>query len=155
MSQALGLATHLLVFSYPREENLMSFETTLYTRLVTVAQSGRTISRDEVACLLDLDLATTEGRQALGHALDDLAFKENAAGRPLLSAVVVQPEIGYPTKDFFLLARELGLNTSGDDRSYYYFELKRVHSYWKQNQPIPAAIPLQAPAETPAVLALH
>jgi hypothetical protein len=133
----------------------MSIETILYDRLVEVAQSGRIIGRDEVACLLGLDLATPEGRQALGRALDDLAFKENAAGRPLLSAVVVQPEIGYPAKGFFLLARELGLNNSGDDRSFYYFELKRVHSYWRQSQPVPVAIPLAAQADTHSVLALH
>ncbi len=133
----------------------MSIESILYTRLIEVAQSGRTIGRDEVACLLGLDLATAEGRQALGRALDDLAFKENAAGRPLLSAVVVQPEIGYPAKGFFLIARELGLNNSGDDRSFYFFELKRVHSYWKQHQPLPAVIPLQAPTDTQNVLVLH
>jgi hypothetical protein len=133
----------------------MTIETILYDCLVEVARSGRTISRNEVACLLGIDLATPEGRHAFARAMDDLAFKENAAGRPLLSAVVVQPEIGFPAKGFFLIARELGLNTSGDDRSYYYFELKRVHNYWKQRQSAAAVIPIPASVETQATLAVH
>jgi hypothetical protein len=133
----------------------MTIETILYECLVEVARSGKTISRDVVANLLGIDLATPEGRQVFARAMDDLAFKENAAGRPLLSAVVVQPEIGFPAKGFFLIARELGLNNSGDDRSFYYFELKRVHSYWKQIEHLPITIPIQNPAGSQAALALH
>ena len=46
--------------------------------------------------------------------------------------MAVQPEIGYPGRGFFLLARELGLNTYCDDRSFFSHELKRVHEYWSK-----------------------
>ncbi len=133
----------------------MSTETILYERLIEVACLGKTIGRDEVAGLLGLDLASPAGRQELVRMLDDIACNENAAGRPLLSAVVVLPEIGYPGKAFFLLARELGLNHFGDDRSYYYYELRHVHEYWKQRQPATPAIPFKRPVERSKVLAMR
>jgi hypothetical protein len=113
----------------------------LYDRLVAVASAGKTIRRDDDAALLGLDIDSPSGREELIRALNDIAYQENAAGRPLLSAVVILPEIGYPGKAFFLLARELGFNHYGDDRSFYYHELKQVHDYWKKHAPIPAAIP--------------
>ncbi len=36
---------------------------------------------------------------------------------------------------FFLLARELGVNTCCDERTFYHHELKRVHEFWKVNNP--------------------
>jgi hypothetical protein len=126
----------------------------LYNRLIEVASAGKTIRRDDVACLLGLDLDSPTGRQELIHALNDISYQENAAGRPLLSAVVILPEIGYPGKAFFLLARELGFNNFGDDRSFFYHELKQVHEYWKNHAPIPASIPYLK-TDRHAVLATH
>jgi hypothetical protein len=83
----------------------------------------------------------------ISRSLDEISCSENAKGRPLLSAVAVLPEIGYPGKGFFLLARELGQNPYCDDRSFYSYELKRVHEYWRSRvvEYLPA-IPLQTPA---------
>ncbi len=125
----------------------MTIVNTLYNRLIEVAQAGRTISRDEAAGLLGLDPATPADHHELTRILCDVSLQENAAGRPLLSAVVVLPEIGYPHNAFFLLARELGLNQFSDDRSFYYHELKRVHAYWKEHRPIPAPIAFQKAVE--------
>ena len=133
----------------------MSIETILYDRLIEVAHLGKTIGRDEVAGLLGLDPTSPADRKELIRILDNISYKENAAGRPLLSAVVVLPEIGYPGKAFFLLARELGLNQFGDDRSYYYYELRHVHEYWKQRQPQPTPFTYTPPVERSAVLAMR
>jgi hypothetical protein len=118
----------------------MSSDTLIYDRLVEVACAGKTIGREAIAGLLGLNIEAASDRQQLVRILDDIAYRENADGRPLLSAVVVLPEIGFPDRTFFLLARELGFNTFEDDRSYYYYELKRVHAYWKNHAPIPAPI---------------
>jgi len=133
----------------------MSTETILYNRLTEVARLGRTIGRDEVAGLLGLDLASPADRKDLIRILDNISYKENAAGRPLLSAVVVLPEIGYPGKAFFLLARELGLNHFGDDRSYYYYELRQVHEYWRQRQHQPTPYTYTPAVERSEVLVLR
>jgi hypothetical protein len=130
----------------------MSSETLIYNRLVEVACAGKTIGRDAVAGLLGLNLEAAGDRQDLVRILDNLAYRENAEGRPLISAVVILPEIGYPDRAFFMLARELGFNTFGDDRSYYYYELKRVHTYWKNHAPIPTGLAYQPAEKHSAVL---
>jgi hypothetical protein len=105
----------------------------VYNRLVEIAQAGKTISYHGVAQWMDLNADDPCDRMMIGHVLDEISCGENAQGRPLISAVVVLPEIGYPGKGFFLLARELGLNTYCDDRSFFAHELRRVHDYWKQS----------------------
>ena len=96
----------------------------VYDRLVDVARKGKTIPYCDIAGLLGLDVTIPEDRTEIMRVLDNISYKENAEGRPLLSAVAVLPEIGYPGKGFFLLARELEANDFSDERSFYYFELK-------------------------------
>jgi hypothetical protein len=36
---------------------------------------------------------------------------------------------------FFLLARELGMNLYHDERSFFAYELKRIHDYWSRQNP--------------------
>ena len=107
----------------------------VYDRLVDVARKGKTIPYCDIAGLLGLDVTIPEDRTEIMRVLDNISYKENAEGRPLLSAVAVLPEIGYPGKGFFLLARELEANDFSDERSFYYYELKRVHEYWKNRSP--------------------
>jgi hypothetical protein len=107
----------------------------LYDRLVESARKSQTISYFEVGAILGLNSTDPAGRAEIGHVLTEIACRENAEGRPLLSAVVVLPEIGYPGKGFFLLAHELGVNNSYDDRSFYYYELRRVYEYWSNKAP--------------------
>ena len=107
----------------------------VYDRLIEVACAGRTVSLYEIAEFLGMDASKILDRRKISHLLNQISYRENSAGRPLLSAVVVLPEIGYPEKGFFLLARELGFNRFGDERSYYLYELKRVHEYWSLHIP--------------------
>ena len=113
----------------------------VYNRLIEVAQMRRTTSYTDVAALLHLDAEIPGDRMEIGRILDEISCNENAQGRPLISAVVVLPEIGYPGKGFFLLARELGLNLYCDERSFFAYELKRVHDYWS-SQPIKIHTPV-------------
>lgn len=112
-----------------------------YERLVETACSGRTITYDDLAREIGLDILNCDDRQELVRILEAIAFRENAAGRPLLTAVVVIPEIRYPGKGFFILARELGFNHFDDERSYYHYELKRVYDFWEENVPAFATVP--------------
>ncbi len=127
----------------------------VYDRLIEVACAGRTISLYEIADLLKLDASKSQDRRKVSYMLNQISYRENSAGRPLLSAVVVLPEIGYPEKGFFLLARELGFNRFGDERSYYLYELKRVHEYWAIHVPEPAAVPYKKAARSRARVAVH
>jgi len=75
---------------------------------------------------LGLDFGCSSDRSAIMQILKKICYQENAAGWPLLPAVAVSIGVGYPAMGFFLLARELGLNTFADDRSFFYYELNRV-----------------------------
>lgn len=115
--------------------------------LVLAAHAGKTVTYSEIAQLLRLSSDDPEDRMLISRNLDEISCSENARGRPLLSAVVVLPEIGYPAKGFFLLARELGLNLYCDERSFYSHELQRVHDYWsKRMVDFPTAIPIRPPS---------
>jgi hypothetical protein len=49
---------------------------------------------------------------ALHHMLGDVSRAEEAAGRGMLTAIVVLQDNGMPGDGFFALARELGRDTS-------------------------------------------
>lgn len=103
----------------------------VYSKLVEVAKAGKTTPYEIVADMLGLNVDNPEDRIQIGHILSEISCQENAKGRPMLSAVVILPEIGYPGKGFFLLARDLGaMSSSIDDRSFFAGELRRVHQYW-------------------------
>jgi hypothetical protein len=103
----------------------------LFNWLVKTAQAQKVTTYLEIAGRFGWQ-ADIPQYQKLGGILSEISCSENAKGRPLLSAVAVLPEIGYPSKGFFLLARELGVSTCCDERSFFYHELKRVHAFWKQ-----------------------
>jgi hypothetical protein len=113
----------------------MAARSSLYDHLVMVARTGSTTTYGEVAELLGLEINNPQHRERIIRLLLDIACNESAEGRPLLSIVVVQSEIGYPGRSFFLLARELGTNNCCDDRSFFSYELKRVHDYWRTRMP--------------------
>jgi hypothetical protein len=109
----------------------MTVNNLLYDHLVMVARTGCTTTYGEIAELLGLEINNPGHRERIIRLLLDIACSESTQGRPLLSIVVVQAEIGYPGRSFFLLARELGTNNCCDDRSFFSYELKRVHDYWR------------------------
>ena len=58
-------------------------------------------------------------------------MEEHHAGRPLLSAVVVNQDSGVPGDGFFLLANSLGHFREGDSqKAYWQWELLRVYEEW-------------------------
>jgi hypothetical protein len=114
-----------------REEWFMDPTQMIYQRLIETACCRKVISYVVIADHLKNNSVESVEFPWLARILNEIACQENAAGRPLLSAVVVLPEIGYPRREFFMLARELGLNRFEDDRSFYGYELKRVHDYWQ------------------------
>jgi len=119
----------------------MDTQELVYDRLIELAYAGKTISYNDLATTAGLDAEKAEDRAELVHILSDIGYSENAAGRPLLTAVVVRPEIRYPGTGFFIQARELGFNTFEDDRSYYEYELKKVYAFWRLHTPATATLP--------------
>jgi len=73
------------------------------------------------------------GRAYIGQVLDELNRREHAAGRPLLSAIVVTKEGAAPSRGFFNVATELGLYDGGDKQSFWTEQRDRVwHFDWRR-----------------------
>ncbi|WP_240097340.1 hypothetical protein [Thermomonas flagellata] len=68
--------------------------------------------------------------QRLFHLLCEISEEENAAGRGMLSVIVVHKAGDMqPGPGFFELAKRLGRDTS-DILKCWVDELKKVHAYW-------------------------
>jgi hypothetical protein len=95
----------------------------LFYTLRSVARSGGSTTEKAIAPIAGIDEAE------LGVMLAAINRTEDAAGRPLLAAVVVGAN-GLPSAAFFASARELGVQSESDERTVWQRELRRVHEYW-------------------------
>lgn len=70
----------------------------------------------------------------LFHMLGEISSEEDAAGRGMLSVIVVH-KVGdmRPGPGFFALAKQLGRKTSDIDQCWI-SELKKVHAYWSKEK---------------------
>ncbi len=100
---------------------------TIREKLIAVAQRRETIPYSAVGALVDLPAHS----RPLFTILDDINRHEHAAGRPLLTAIVVNKEEGMSGHGFFKLAAQLGHHRDGDDdRLYWEWERDRVYAEW-------------------------
>jgi hypothetical protein len=104
----------------------------LYRELVETARNGRTETYGELGRIVGLRMGNPRHRELIGGLLDEIDRMEHAAGRPQLAAVVVRKKEGYPGRGFFVIARQLGLQTGEDDRAYWRETLRRVHDEWSR-----------------------
>jgi hypothetical protein len=109
----------------------MGFAELSYT-LRGVARSGRSITEKAIAPIAGIDPVSEDIAAALGPMLAAINRSEDAAGRPLLAAVVVNTS-GLPGSGFFASVRELGLYADSDDHAVWMRELRRVHAYWARH----------------------
>ncbi len=69
---------------------------------------------------------------ALAHMLGEVSEEEDAAGRGMLSVIVVHKDgDAQPGLGFFQLAKKLGRNTS-DKMAFWMQELQQVHGHWSR-----------------------
>ncbi|CAA9539889.1 MAG: hypothetical protein AVDCRST_MAG59-745 [uncultured Thermomicrobiales bacterium] len=104
----------------------------LYRELVETARNGCTETYGELGRIVGLRMGNPRHRELIGGLLDEIDRMEHAAGRPQLAAVVVRKKEGYPGRGFFVIARQLGLQTGEDDRAYWRETLRRVHDEWSR-----------------------
>jgi hypothetical protein len=106
---------------------------TLYDQLRELARHCETAYYSDIAHLLGIDTRGPAFGAQVGRLLDAVNRAEHAAGRPLLSAVVIAKQTGMPGNGFFTGARALGVHTGHDDRAYWQEELRRVCEYWSRH----------------------
>ena len=101
------------------------------TQLTEVAAKRGMTTYGEIAAMIALDLTNPAERNRLAGILDDISRDESAAGRPLLSVVVVNSETQMPGGGFFTMAKSEGHLKPGQDRlEFFALELKRAHDHW-------------------------
>ena len=85
-------------------------------RLRAVARAGRTVTYNDLAAAVGWDMDDPAAAREVAGILRAISTAEHAAGRPLLSVVVVGAKAGRPGKGFFKLAQRLGRYDGAADR---------------------------------------
>ncbi len=112
-----------------RDDDWSAAKAAVRRALVATASAGETVTYAEIAASPLGPIAFRPDDTALGRLLGELSAEEDAAGRGMLSAVVVRKRgsrAGRPGAGFFALAQRLGRDV--DDRDELWrAELARVH----------------------------
>jgi hypothetical protein len=119
------------------QEAYKSAKRQMLEKLAQVASARDLITySDLVACI---DAMTLDPRSSvLNSMLSEISEEEHAAGRGMLSAVVVTQEGGMPGTGFFELAHRLGRRGS-DREELWVAELHRVHRAHPEHPPMAPA----------------
>lgn len=99
--------------------------------LIAAAKATTWISYDDLAAQMHT-IHLKPFAEAMVVMLAQISVEENAAGRGLLSAVVVHKENQTPDKGFFQLARQLGRDVTDTDM-FWLTELDSVCAYWRMH----------------------
>ena len=113
----------------------MSLVQGIAAHLREIARTGQTITYNDLATPVGLDMDQPDQARELAGALRAISTAEYEAGRPLLSAVVVGAKTGRPGRGLFKLAQRLGGYDGADDGAFFAEELRRVHEGWGRTSP--------------------
>ena len=105
----------------------------LRNELIRLARVSRIVTYGEIAPRYGLDMALSQDRNTISRLLDEISESEFDESRPLLSAVVVHSNDGFPGGGFYQMAERLGLFDGTDRVAFFVEELRRVHLYWRNN----------------------
>jgi hypothetical protein len=113
--------------------------TTTYARvlaeLVRAAEYRGVTTYQDIAVIMGLPLKGSHMAAEVGHILGEVSEDEVRAGRPMLSAVVVNIG-GKPGPGFFALAKDLERIPSGEDAGdVWNRELEAAYKAWRRPLP--------------------
>ncbi len=114
----------------------MTIHQAIYERLKEGARLGCTVTYGEIAPLANLNMELQVDRNKMSEILAEISTYEHENSRPMLSAIVVHKDSGYPGKGFYELARFLSLyqgHGEFSDLDFFTREVKKVFSYWSRN----------------------
>ncbi len=103
--------------------------------MIAAARNGTTLFyRPTISDILGLEGSGDHIPAELGRLCGEISEDEHLAGRPLLSAVIINQD-NRPGSGFYDLARGLGLlrgRSQEAEDEYWVAELRRVHTFWGQ-----------------------
>jgi hypothetical protein len=105
-----------------------------YAALITTARMRGMLTYAGIAHLTGLPDTGNAMAREVGRLVGEISEDEVAAGRPMLSALVVEKDKGMPGKGFFKLARFLkrlhGTSTT-DKKNFVSKEKAELYEVWK------------------------
>jgi hypothetical protein len=104
----------------------------VYCRLLASAKEKEGLSYQEIAEIMGVGYGG-EGAREVGHLLAEINEDEHNNGRPLLSAVAVDPITKMPGEGFFAFAAQLQKfkgDTEEDKREFWWEEIQAVYATW-------------------------
>jgi hypothetical protein len=111
----------------------------VYERLVQAARARGFVHYGELAKMLGIDMDNPHFGALVGKVLGQISEDEVAAGRPMISAMVVSRDDMLPGKGFFKLGQELHQVDPGEDEiAFAIRQIRRVHEYWASQREAPA-----------------
>ncbi len=87
-------------------------------KLIACARERRSVTYTEVSKWLGFDRWRRSLMDILVPILDNINKHEHTKGRPLLTALVVRADIGFPSTGFFDVASELDVFKTSADNEY-------------------------------------
>ena len=103
----------------------------VYERLVKAARAREFVHYGELAKMLGIDMDNPHFGALVGKVLGQISEDEVAAGRPMISAIVVSKDDMLPGRGFFNLGQELHRVERGEDEiGFAIRQIKHVHDYW-------------------------
>lgn len=107
----------------------------IYNRLVTLAREDQLTTYSDIAPLADLTMDDAAHREEMSRLLEEIARCEQAAKRPMLTAIVVhQGGDNNPGEGFFAIAAEFGRFTRTRNQNrraeFWVSQVAEVYNYW-------------------------
>ena len=106
----------------------------IYDRLREVARNQTYTTYTDIALFANLDMSVVADRDKISGLLEDIARHEQAAGRPMLTAVVIHELDNLPGNGFFTIAQEFGRFDESDRLRFWIDALNEVHVFWRNKR---------------------
>ncbi|MBW1981783.1 MAG: hypothetical protein JRJ12_11240 [Deltaproteobacteria bacterium] len=104
----------------------------VYCRLLEAARKKEGVWYEELRQMMALEPGADSARE-IGRLLGEINEEEHSNGRPLLSAVAVDPTTRMPGEGFFRYARQVNKfagETEEDKRQFWRDEIQKVYEVW-------------------------
>jgi hypothetical protein len=106
----------------------------VFNELATAARYRGTVTYQELAHLIGLEISGNYMANELGKILEQISRAEHEMKHPILSAIVVNVD-GVPGEGFWGIAKNLGKfngTTEDERRQFWETEKKAVHDHWRK-----------------------
>ena len=105
--------------------------TAVRDRLISAARRGHKVHYADIAKAIGREIKGPHWAVPIGRVLAPISEDEVAAGRPMLSAIVVSKDSSLPGEGFFKLGQQLGVVEPGEDvQSFAERQIRLVYEYW-------------------------